>query len=46
MGQTPSEFAVGGIYLPPLLVAATIGLIAAIVTARLCNRFRLSNFLF
>ncbi|MGI9241338.1 MAG: DUF1656 domain-containing protein [Verrucomicrobiales bacterium] len=46
MASIPSEFTIGGIYLPPLLVAATIGLIAAVVTARLFNRFRLSKFLF
>ena len=46
MGRVPSEFTVGGIYLPPILVAAVAGLVVAIATARLCNRLRLSKFLF
>lgn len=44
--NVPSEFAIGGVYLPPLLVAATVGLLLALATARLLDRFRLSRFLF
>ena len=42
----PSEFTVGGIYMPPLLVAALIGMVAASLTARLLNRYRLSRFFY
>ena len=46
MLSTPHEFAIGGVYLPPLLVAAFFGVIAAMVTAQLLNRYRLSRYLF
>jgi hypothetical protein len=39
----PHEFAIGEVYMPPLLVAAFLGLIAAMVTARLLNRYRLTR---
>ena len=42
----PYEFAIGEVYMPPLLVAAFLGLITAIVTARLLNRYRLSRYFF
>jgi hypothetical protein len=42
----PHEFAIGEVYLPPLLVATVLGLLAALLTARLLNRFRLSNYVF
>lgn len=40
----PHELSVGGIYLPPLLVAAVLGAAAALLTARLLDRYRLSRF--
>jgi len=50
MGSTtdliPHEFALGGVYLPPLLIAALFGAVAAVVTAQLLNRFRLSRYFF
>jgi hypothetical protein len=46
MIQMPHEFAIGGVYMPPLLVAATLGTIATVVTARLLNRYRLSKYFF
>ena len=46
MHMIPSEFAIGGVYMPPLLVAAFLGLIAAIVTAHLLNRYRLTRYFF
>ncbi len=42
----PSEFAVGSVYMPPLLVASTLALAAAVITSLLLNRFRLSRFFF
>ena len=46
MTPTPHEFSLGGVYMPPLLVAAFFGVIAALVTARLLNRYRLSRYFF
>ncbi len=46
MPHIPSEFAVGGVYMPPLLITALLGTVAASVTARLFNRFRLSRYFF
>ena len=40
----PHEFAIAEVYMPPLLVAAFLGLVAAIVTARLLNRYRLTRY--
>jgi len=42
----PREFAIGGVYMPPLLIAAILGTIAAVATARLLNRYRLSRYFF
>jgi hypothetical protein len=44
MNQMPHEFAIGGVYLPPLLVASLFGVVAALVTARLLNHYRLSKY--
>jgi len=46
MNQIPSEFAIGGVYMPPLLVACLLGVIAAAFTVRLLNRYRLSKYFF
>lgn len=46
MGHVPIEFAVGGVYVPPLLVAGVFGAIAAAITAGLLNRYRLSRYFF
>jgi hypothetical protein len=43
MDSIPHEIAIGGVYFPPLLVAAVIGVLAAWATARLLNRYRLSR---
>lgn len=46
MNQIPSEFSIGGVYMPPLLVACLLGVIAAAFTVRLLNRYRLSGYFF
>lgn len=46
MNMIPHELAIGGVYLPPLLVAFVLGVIAASLTARLLNRIRLSRYFF
>ena len=42
----PHEFAIGGVYMPPLLVAAMFGIIATVVTTRQLNRYWLSRYFF
>lgn len=46
MELIPHEFAIGGVYLPPLLIAGVLGVIATVLTARFLNRYRLSRFIF
>jgi hypothetical protein len=46
MSGIPHEIAVGGVYLPPLLVAGLLALIATVVTTRLLNRYRLSRYFY
>jgi hypothetical protein len=46
VNQIPHEFAIGGVFLPPLLVAALLGTVATVITAGLLNRYRLSNYFF
>ena len=42
----PHEFFIGGVYFPPLLIAAFLGVVLAAFTAIALNRYRLSRFLF
>ena len=44
MNLIPKEFTIGGVYFPPLLIAATMGVLAAVATALLLNRYRLSRY--
>ena len=46
MQYIPSEFAIGGVYFPPLLIASILGVTAAALTALALNRYRLSRFFF
>ena len=46
MKPIPHEFAIGGVFMPPLLIATVLGAIAAVATARLLNRVRLSKYFF
>jgi hypothetical protein len=46
MELIPKEFAIGGVYMPPLLIAALAGTAAASLTAGLLNRYRLSRYFF
>ncbi len=46
MIQIPHESAISGVFLPPLLIASLLGVIAALVTARLLNRYRLSKYFY
>lgn len=42
----PKEFTIGGVYFPPLLIAGILGVAAAVLTAMLLNRYRLSRYFF
>ena len=46
MQYIPAEFAIGGVFLPPLLPAAILGAFLAHVTGRLMDRYRLSRHFF
>ena len=46
MNYIPHEFAIGGVYFPPLLIAGFFGVLAAALTAMLLNRYRLSRFIY
>jgi hypothetical protein len=46
MEYLPHEFTIGGVYLPPLLIASILGTLAAVVTAEFLNRSQLSRFLY
>ena len=46
MSSMPHEFAIGGVYFPPLFIAGILGVVAAWVTVMLLNRYRLSRFLY
>ncbi len=42
----PVEFSMGGIYMPPLFIAALLGVITAMGVAKLLNSYRLSKYFF
>lgn len=44
MPLIPSDIVIGGVYFPPLLIAAFLGVVAAWLTTQLLNRYRLSRF--
>jgi hypothetical protein len=44
--QLPHEFAIGGVYMPPLLVAGLLAALLTVLTAHLLNRYRLSIYFF
>ena len=44
MNQIPHEFAISGVFMPPLLVVSLLATIAAVVTSHLLNRYRLSRY--
>jgi hypothetical protein len=46
MQQLPHEFAIGGVYMPPLLVAGLLATLLTVLTAHLLNRYRLSRYFF
>jgi len=46
MNLIPHEFTIGGVYFPPLLIAALLGVAAAALTVHALNRYRMSRFFF
>ena len=40
----PKELEFAGVYFPPLLVAAVMALVATWVTAKVCDRWRLTRY--
>jgi hypothetical protein len=42
----PHEFAIGGVYLPPLLIASIVGVALATLSGRLLNRYHWSEHFF
>ena len=46
MSPIPHEFAIGGVFMPPLMIASFLGILAAVVTALVLNRLRLSRYFF
>ncbi len=46
MIKIPHEFTIGGVFMPPLLIAALFGTAAAVLTVRVLNRYRLSKYFF
>ena len=43
--QVPHEFAIRGVFLPPLLLFACLGVVLALITGQLLNRVRLSQYI-
>jgi hypothetical protein len=46
MHLIPHELYVGEIFFPPMLLNAALGFVAATITARLLNRFRVSRYFY
>ena len=42
----PSEFALGGVYFPPLFFVVLLAIVFALLTAGILNKYRLSRFFF
>ena len=46
MHLIPHELRAGEVFFPPMLLDAALGLVAAAITARLSNRFRVSRYFY
>ena len=46
MNLIPHEIALGEIFMPPLLVAGTLAVVATMMTVHLLNRYRLSRYFY
>jgi hypothetical protein len=45
MSSMPHEFAIGEVFMPPMLIASLLGVMATVLTVRQLNRYRLSRYL-
>jgi len=46
MHLIPHELYIGEVFFPPMLLNAALGLVAASITGRLLNRFRVSRYFY
>jgi len=46
MHLIPHELRLGEVFFPPMLLDVALGLVAATITARLSNRFRVSRYFY
>ena len=46
MHLIPHELRIGEVFFPPILLDAALGLVAATITARVLNRFRVSRYFY
>ena len=46
MHLIPHELRIGEVFFPPILLDAALGLVAATITARVSNRFRVSCYFY
>jgi hypothetical protein len=46
MNLIPHEIALGEIFMPPLLVAGTLAVVATVMTVHLLNRYQLSRYFY
>lgn len=46
MSQIPHEFVIGGIYMPPMFIAAILATIVAYFISGLLNRYNLAKYFF
>jgi hypothetical protein len=46
MHNIPTEVSIGGVYFPPLLLAAILGVIIAVMTVVLLNRYKLARYFY
>ena len=46
MDLVPSEFVAAGVYFPPLLIGAVLGVMEAVASALMLNRYRISRHFF
>ena len=46
IAPVPHEFVIGGVYFPPLLIAAIFGVLTTMVTMKLFSRYGLLNYFF
>jgi hypothetical protein len=46
MGFIPHEFSISGVYFPPLFIAWLLGFIAALFSAKMLNKYNLSQHFF